>query len=521
MKYDSFAARKKNKGCKVKRELILRDYQQSVVDQIYDLSSKGHNRLMIYCPTGGGKTEIAIKLMSDFLGRAQQSVMVMDRIVLCNQTSDRLDKYGIPHSITQAGNPRYNVSSKIQICSAQTLENKGFFSNARLMIIDEAHNVRKSVHKFLNDNPDIIAVGLSATPFTKGIGSVYKKIIQGSTTNRLVERDLLVPLNVFAGEQIDLKGAKKNSMGEWDAKDIQERGIKISGDVVSEWYKKTMKHYGKAEKTIVFSAGVEHANSLMRRFKDIGFNFVAISYRETGEYKKDVIKEFSKPDSEITGLISTDILTKGFDVPDVKIGVSARPFVKSLSGHVQQLGRVMRAHESKKDAIWICHSGNYLRFYDDWEAIKEKGCVSMDDMEIQYKKEPNLPKKDLVCGECGAVNKFVGLICGECGYERKPRNAVSEVSARVKALKEIIENEKVKDKVTDDKNLWLSCLSWIAQDRGYKPAWVKFTFRDRFGEFPSNEGTVRLIRPNNEIKNWIRKRSRAYSKKMKAGGKQV
>lgn len=499
----------------MKRELILRDYQQKVVDEIYELSSKGHKRIMVYCPTGGGKTEIAIRLMADFLGRAEQSIMVMDRIVLCNQTSDRMDRYGIPHSITQAGNPRYNVASKIQICSAQTLENKGFFMNARLMIVDEAHNVRKSVHDFLDKNPDILAVGLSATPFTKGIGSVYKKIVQGATTNHLVKRELLVPLNVFAGEQIDLRGAKKNSMGEWDVKDVQERGIKISGDVVAEWYKKTMQHYGRAEKTIVFSAGVEHANSLVKRFEGIGFNFVSVSYRESSQYKKDVVKEFSKPDSEITGLISTDILTKGFDVPDVKIGVSARPFVKSLSGHVQQLGRVMRAHESKKEAIWICHSGNYLRFYDDWERIKADGCSDMCDMETEYKKEKIKPKKELICSECGSVGKFIGLVCGACGHAREPKNKVSEVSARIKSIKEMVRKKEADNETVDDRGLWLSCLSWIAKERGYKEGWIKFTFKERFGVFPPNRQDVRLIPPNNQIRNWVMKRSRQYSKKMK------
>jgi superfamily II DNA or RNA helicase len=52
-----------------------------------------------------------------------------------------------------------------------------------------------------------------------------------------------------------------------------------------------------------------------------------------------LIEEFAKPDSEITGLIATDILTRGFDVPDVVFGVSARPFSKSLSSHVQQMGK--------------------------------------------------------------------------------------------------------------------------------------------------------------------------------------
>jgi hypothetical protein len=65
-----------------------------------------------------------------------------------------------------------------------------------------------------------------------------------------------------------------------------------------------------------------------------------------------------EPDSAIHGLIACDILTKGFDVPDVMIGVSARPYTKSLSAHIQQMGRVMRPSEGKTFALWLDHSGS-------------------------------------------------------------------------------------------------------------------------------------------------------------------
>lgn len=60
-----------------------------------------------------------------------------------------------------------------------------------------------------------------------------------------------------------------------------------------------------------------------------------------------------KPDTQINGLIATNITAKGFDVPDVMIGVSARPFSKSFSSHVQQMGRVMRPAEGKEFCVWL------------------------------------------------------------------------------------------------------------------------------------------------------------------------
>jgi hypothetical protein len=72
-------------------------------------------------------------------------------------------------------------------------------------------------------------------------------------------------------------------------------------------------------------------------------------------------------------LIATDILTKGFDVPSVKIGVSARPFSKSFSSHVQQMGRVMRPADDKKFALWLdhCIAGNQ-------RVLTHRGLVAID-----------------------------------------------------------------------------------------------------------------------------------------------
>ena len=129
---------------------------------------------------------------------------------------------------------------------------------------------------------------------------------------------------------------------------VTERGMKITGDIVDEWVKQTFRIFNKAVKTVVFCAGVAHGKDLERQFRERGYNFVSISYLEDDEFKRESIEEFSKPDSTIHGLIATDILTRGFDVPDVLIGVSARPFSKSFSSHVQQMGRIMRPSPGKE-----------------------------------------------------------------------------------------------------------------------------------------------------------------------------
>ena len=282
--------------------------------------------------TGLGKTEISIKIMQDFAAQYKTAAMVMDRIVLVDQTSLRLTKYGIDHGVMQANHWRYRPHERIQVCSIQTLAKRSRKKAPDLLIIDEAHIRSKVIEKMIEEYPEMKVIGLTATPFTKGLGTIYTNIVAGPTYEEIIGNKWLVPLKVFIAKEIDMTGAKKVA-GEWSGDEVTERGIKITGDVVAEWETKTMEIYGKPVKTIVFCAGVTHGRDLQKKFNERGYNFVSISYKEDDDFKRQAIEEFSKPDSEIHGLIATDILTRGFDVTDVMIGISARPFSKSLSSH--------------------------------------------------------------------------------------------------------------------------------------------------------------------------------------------
>jgi hypothetical protein len=176
----------------------------------------------------------------------------------------------------------------------------------------------------------------------------------GSTNDWLVDNHWLTPLKVFIAKEIDMSGAKKVA-GEWSQDIATKRGMQITGDIVQEWIKKTHEIFGRPRKTIVFCSGVAHGADLVEQFAQNGYNFVSISYKDDDVFKKQAIEDFAKPDTEIHGLIATDILTRGFDVSDVMIGVSARPFSKSFSSHVQQMGRVMRPYEGKEFAVWLDH----------------------------------------------------------------------------------------------------------------------------------------------------------------------
>ena len=110
--------------------LELYEYQEAILGLLRQGFIEGHRSQILVAPTGAGKTEMAIALLDASADKGNRAAMVLDRIVLCNQTSARLDKYGIDHGVLQSGHWRFRPDRKIQICSAQTLEKRGSFSGS-------------------------------------------------------------------------------------------------------------------------------------------------------------------------------------------------------------------------------------------------------------------------------------------------------------------------------------------------------------------------------------------------------
>lgn len=401
------------------------------------------------------------------------------------------------------GISRIQREGAVAVFNLQVSGHPSYFADGRL--VHNCHIARKQTIEFIKANPKVRVVGLTATPFTKGLGDVYKQVVCGATNEWLVNNKWLTPLKVFIAKEIDMTGAKKVA-GEWAQDVVTERGMKITGDIVEEWIKKTHEIYGKPEKTIVFCAGVAHGADLVEQFARKGYNFVSISYKDNDEFKREAIEDFARPDTQINGLIATDILTRGFDVPDVKIGVSARPFSKSLSSHVQQMGRIMRPYEGKDFAVWLDHSGNYLRFRDDWDELYEDGVKELDKKIERAKKEPTeLEKKESKCPACGYLWPRNADSCPSCGHVRQRRSQIEAVAGE---LQELFTGDRAKK---DDKQSFYSELLYYATQRGYNPHWASHKYREKFGVWPRGLSDTPLP-TTQKTANWIKSRNIAWAK---------
>jgi superfamily II DNA or RNA helicase len=370
--------------------------------------------------------------------------------------------------------------------------------------------MRKSIITYIQEN-NIRLLGLSGSPHTKGMGKVYSKVTGLTTMRQLVEDyKKLVPLRVFVCQEIDMQGSKKVA-NEWSDKEVTERGIKITGDVVHEWHKKTLEVYGEIRKTIVFCAGTAHGINLEQNYKAAGFNFVAISYKNTEEFKAEVLAEFAKPDSNITGVISCEILVKGFDVPDVHIIVDARPLSKSFSSHVQKLGRGMRGYPGKEYCTLIDHSGNYLRFKDQWDELYNDGVMELDDGAEKTKAEPTKDQKDAAkCPVCGALWDHPGDVCSHCGHTRIRRNEVKTVPGEMVEIEgEVTKKEKY---TSEFKESFYRQLLGYCRRHGKADGYAWHLYKEKFMD---NALFVKVaVEPGPEVLNFIRSRNIARAKGM-------
>jgi len=480
---------------------VARAYQTNSIDDLRKGIAEGHNRQVLCASTGAGKSIMAIMLIRNALEKGSRVMFLCDRRVLVGQFSQHLHQEEIPHGIIMAGHSK-RMYEKVQIASVQTLEKMDGWPQVDLLIVDEIHAVmRGSLKAMLDAMPKMRVIGLTATPFHAELPKYFSRVTNVITMSDLVEQGFLVPFRVFAATEIDTKGVKVTA-GEWQKDQLEERGLQIVGDVVADYVKIYQQVWGEPKKTICFSAGVSHGAELVKRFAEQGLNFVQISYLDSEEYKAEVLKEFAKPNTEILGVISTDILTRGFDQPDVEHVIIAKPLRKSFSQHVQMVGRGARICEGKRFCVVQDNSGNWLRFNDSFSELYEDGVKTLEsDADQKTRKEPtDKEKKQSCCPQCKTIWPNIKTdTCPTCGFLRERRNKAEAVAGEIS---ELTLGKKKKEPVTMEyKKHFYHQLLQYARGHGYQDGWAYHKYKNKFGVYPNCEKAVLPV--GIEVYNWI------------------
>lgn len=214
--------------------------------------------------------------------------------------------------------------------------NNNYFAEG--ILVHNCHTLYKTwVDYAMSPECKAMVIGLSATPFAKGMGRVFTNLINATTMHDLTESGVLVPMRIFSCRRPDMTGAE-TSGGEWTDHAAEERELVIVGDVVTEWHRLA---FGK--KTIVFGATVKHCEEIRRQFVESGVEAELYTGHTTDDERAEILARFRPHDGALRILVSVEALAKGFDVQDVECICDCRPLRKSLSTAIQMWGRGLRS----------------------------------------------------------------------------------------------------------------------------------------------------------------------------------
>lgn len=120
--------------------ISLRDYQKLAIAQVYAFFRTGIKSVLLYAPTGAGKTVLAAKMIVDAVKKGRRVLFLVHRAKLVKQTVQTLRKQGIEPSVIWAGwhsSPDY--SKIVLVAMVQTLQNRELPPDIGLVIADEVH----------------------------------------------------------------------------------------------------------------------------------------------------------------------------------------------------------------------------------------------------------------------------------------------------------------------------------------------------------------------------------------------
>jgi superfamily II DNA or RNA helicase len=295
--------------------------------------------------------------------------------------------------------------------------------------------------------------------------------------DELTRDGILVPLRILTCVTPDMAGAK-TSGGEWTAKAASERELTIVGDVVAEWVK-----HGEGRKTIAFGADIPYCNELVKRFIEVGINAACYTSDTPDDERLELVREFSRPDSSIRILVSVSALAKGFDVKDVGCIIDARPLRKSLSEVIQMWGRGLRSspETGKQDCILLDHSGNAIRFHDDFVDVYFNGFGELSKAEKLDKKPREEPEdfEPLGCPQC--KRKPFRTHCLGCGFEKTTQTLIDSTPGQMKEI--LIGNKKA---AASEADLWAQLCSYARMNltTDKKAGWCWYKYQDLTGRKP-------------------------------------
>jgi len=495
------------------RDLELRDYQVRLVDDAFQSAMVEGAPTILYAPTGAGKTECGISLAKRILANGGRVLWTVNRIELIEQTSRRFFKAGVNHGIIQSNHILTNKTLPLQVASIQTISRRKATSKFDLIIIDEAHGATSQTYRNLRaTHKNTPVIGLTATPFSKGLGGkckeigdakLFERLVKHVTVADLVDQGWLVDCKIFAPSKPDLSHISIR-MGDYDEQQLAAlvNTNKLVGDIVETWLKRANK-----VRTICFATSIEHSQNIVGQFCMKGIPAEHIDAYTPTEERNAILNRLRTGETLVVSNVA--LLAEGFDLPDLGCMILARP-TKSLTRYLQMIGRVMRPAHGKAMALVLDHSGTVEQLgfpTDDLPLELDDGKKRI----LKQVKKESLPK---ICPRCAFLRPPGTRGCTACGWEPTAfRNNPEKYDGDLVEIKR-------PEIGRDERQQIYSSFIGFAQQKGYAPGWAAHQFKEMFKVWPDGlkrEPGVMVERAKNHILSGViaRKKAKANTRNIK------
>jgi superfamily II DNA or RNA helicase len=453
-------------------------------------------------PTGAGKTRTAAEIVLGAREKGRTVCFTAPAVTLINQTIEAFEGDGIRGiGAIQADNPRTDRSQPVQVASVQTLARRDL-PESDIVIVDECHLQHKVIRDWIKAEPSKVFIGLSATPWAKGMADYWDDLVRPVSMRELIDAGWLSDFRVFAPSHPDLSGVSmsKGDYAVGELSGVMQEG-RLVADVVETWLQRA-----RGLPTLVFAVDLAHAQRLQQEFAQAGVRMGYCEGNTDTPERELMIAQMAR--GEIAGIVNVGTLTTGFDA-DVRCVVMARP-TKSEMLFVQCIGRGLRTALGKDHCLILDHSDNHARLgfvtdigYPALLSGKEKP-------ERKREEQPErLPRE---CPSCGAI-KARGP-CGACGFEPTRQ---SEIEFEEGQLEEITPKAKQSAATMQDKAKFHAELLGLARERGYAKAWAAHKYREKFDVWPVGEAKHVLAHPPSDaVRAWVKSRQIAFAKAKEA-----
>lgn len=375
----------------------LRNYQQSLVNESRSYIGKGFKGVFIQSPPGSGKSVVIAEIVRSAVNNKKGHVLfIAHRQELLKNIEDSFKENDVD-------------LSKVTIMSPQRIKNRlGKLPKPTLIITDEGHHGKaKTYHDIYEYYKDVPRLGFSATPWRmngEGFEDIYEQMVEGPSIKWLIDNKNLAPFKWYGIQTVDRSKVDFKNLSR-EAKSSAEQfssDATIQGDII-EHYRK----YANGQQAIVYAPTVEVSQLIAQWFNDADIPAIHCDGKTNKNERKRIMQDFK--DKKFKILCNVDLVSEGFDVPNVGVIILCRP-TKSIVLHLQQSMRGMR-YQPGKTSIILDHVGNGLNL----------GLPTSDfewSLKGQKKEAREKGPPCLECPSCGQViekSEIINDKCPACG----------------------------------------------------------------------------------------------------------